>query len=94
MDIILDVRLYKDGQTKDELYRHINIHDNKRKNIRKEVNVDMDTQIYDMQKYIHGSIIIGETIFHYQVTFIKIDVIAYEYTHNILRIVSCYNIFI
>ena len=55
MNIILDVRLYKDGQTKDELYRHINIIDNKRKNIRQVVIFVIDREIYRWFKNTRGN---------------------------------------
>ena len=43
--------LYKWIKTKDKLYRQINIHDNKRRNIRTAVNVDIDIDIYDICIY-------------------------------------------
>ena len=42
-------------KTKDELYRQINIHVNKRKNIRKAVNADIDTEIYTWFKHNRGN---------------------------------------
>ena len=42
-------------KTKDKLCRQINIHDNKRKNIIKAVNVDIDTEIYTWFKNNRGN---------------------------------------
>ena len=47
--------LYGWIKIKDDLYRQINIHDNKRKNIRKAVNVDIDKEIYTWFKHNRGN---------------------------------------